>query len=198
MHAAAAKPGGIGGVPQSVGKDFSEADKPGKLPTRKKPTSERLYGKKGYAEGGEVDSPSPVDAYNSSYRWSRLMHGEKDSDEIAKGAADSARARQAKAQDDENFSKANKEGKPLTVGGTTYYPDLGKHPPPKEAKGGEIKEVAGKPIGNDDGIIAAQRGEFVVKKSAVKKLGSAVLNEINKGRLPSERLYGSRKAVRHA
>lgn len=66
------------------------------------------------------------------------------------------------------------------------------------ARGGEITEVAGKPIGKDDGIIAAQRGEFVVKKSAVKKLGVAALNEINKGRLPSERLYGSRKAVRHA
>lgn len=63
------------------------------------------------------------------------------------------------------------------------------------ARGGIIKEVAGKPIGKDDGLIAAQRGEFVVKKSAVKKLGAAVLNEINKGQLPSERLYGSRKAV---
>gem|GEM_PF-6119474 len=35
MHAAAAKKGGVDGVPQSVGKEFSEADKPGKLPKRK-------------------------------------------------------------------------------------------------------------------------------------------------------------------
>ena len=43
MYAAAAKPGGAGGVPQSVGKDFTSADQPGKLPERKK--SDR-YGKK--------------------------------------------------------------------------------------------------------------------------------------------------------
>lgn len=32
MYAAASKKGGAGGVPQSVGKDFTAADKPGKLP----------------------------------------------------------------------------------------------------------------------------------------------------------------------
>ena len=36
MWAAASKKGGVGGVPQSVGKEFAEADKPGKLPARKK------------------------------------------------------------------------------------------------------------------------------------------------------------------
>ena len=36
MHAAANKKGGAGGVPQKVGKEFSKADKPGKLPMRKK------------------------------------------------------------------------------------------------------------------------------------------------------------------
>ncbi len=36
MHAAASRKGGAGGVPQSVGKEFAEADKPGKLPARKK------------------------------------------------------------------------------------------------------------------------------------------------------------------
>ena len=68
----------------------------------------------------------------------------------------------------------------------------------EHARGGKITEVAGKPIGKDDGLIAAQRGEFVVKKSAAKKLGLDVLNEINKGRLPnSERLYGRKAVVRH-
>ena len=31
-YAAAATPGGIGGMPQAVGKEFVAADKPGKLP----------------------------------------------------------------------------------------------------------------------------------------------------------------------
>lgn len=65
------------------------------------------------------------------------------------------------------------------------------------ARGGKITQVAGKPIGKDDGLIAAQKGEFVVRKSAVQKLGLEVMNEINKGRLPSQRLYG-RKAGNHA
>ena len=38
MFAAAAKGGGVGGVPQSVGKDFAAADKGGKLPEKKKPS----------------------------------------------------------------------------------------------------------------------------------------------------------------
>ena len=36
MFAAASKKGGAGGVPQSVGKEFAEADPGGKLPERKK------------------------------------------------------------------------------------------------------------------------------------------------------------------
>lgn len=59
------------------------------------------------------------------------------------------------------------------------------------AEGGMIEHVSGGPIGKDDGLIAAQRGEYVVRKDAVKKLGKDTLEEINKGRLPtkSERLY---------
>jgi hypothetical protein len=36
MYAAAAKPAGAGGVSRKVAKDFVAADKPGKLPPRKK------------------------------------------------------------------------------------------------------------------------------------------------------------------
>lgn len=36
MFAAASKKGGVGGVPQSVGREFADADKGGKLPERKK------------------------------------------------------------------------------------------------------------------------------------------------------------------
>lgn len=43
MYAAASKKGGVDGVPQSVGKEFTDADKPGKLPARKKSP---LYDKK--------------------------------------------------------------------------------------------------------------------------------------------------------
>lgn len=35
MFAAAAKPGGAGGVSQSVGKEFADADQGGKLPEKK-------------------------------------------------------------------------------------------------------------------------------------------------------------------
>ena len=36
MFAAAAKKGGVDGVPQAVGKEFAAADKGGKLPARKR------------------------------------------------------------------------------------------------------------------------------------------------------------------
>ena len=54
-------------------------------------------------------------------------------------------------------------------------------------RGGKIKHTAGKPIGKDDGLIPAQRGEYVVRKSAVKKLGTGVLDTINKGKLPARK-----------
>ncbi len=44
MYAAAAKPGGVGGVPQKVAEEFTAADKPGKLPERK---ADKRYGSKG-------------------------------------------------------------------------------------------------------------------------------------------------------
>ena len=52
------------------------------------------------------------------------------------------------------------------------------------ARGGRIKHTMGKRIGKDDGLIPAQRGEYVVRKSAVKKLGNAALNTINRGKIP--------------
>lgn len=44
MYTAASKKGGAGGVSQAVAKEFTEADKPGKLPEKKKMRS--LYRKK--------------------------------------------------------------------------------------------------------------------------------------------------------
>lgn len=46
MYAAASKKGGAGGVPQSVAKEFTAADKPGKLPEHKgKSRRQKLYDK---------------------------------------------------------------------------------------------------------------------------------------------------------
>lgn len=55
------------------------------------------------------------------------------------------------------------------------------------ARGGKIKRVAGKPIGKDDGLIPAQKGEYVVRKSAVNKLGTKALNQINRGKIPARK-----------
>lgn len=46
MYAAASKKGGAGGVSQAVAKEFTEADKPGKLPEKKKKRVSDLYRKK--------------------------------------------------------------------------------------------------------------------------------------------------------
>lgn len=43
MYAAAAKKGGVGGVSQSVAKEFVAADKPGKLPAHKTKRQKALY-----------------------------------------------------------------------------------------------------------------------------------------------------------
>lgn len=43
MWAAANTKGGVGGVSQSVGKDFAAADKGGKLPEKKKRQHEKVY-----------------------------------------------------------------------------------------------------------------------------------------------------------
>lgn len=45
MYSAAAKKGGAGGVSQDVAKDFVAADKPGKLPEKKKSKGSVLYDK---------------------------------------------------------------------------------------------------------------------------------------------------------
>lgn len=49
------------------------------------------------------------------------------------------------------------------------------------AKGGKVKRVAGKPIGKEDGLIAAQKGEFVIRKAAVKKYGDRKMAAVNAG-----------------
>ncbi len=224
MHAAANTKGGVGGVSQAVGKEFSAADEPGKLPARKKPTSERLYGRKpkGFADGGKVDDdrilnemhqedlavqrklagrrvdpgmkhpPSEMSKeFQEDYNAPNEMGGYAEGGEVDPLPSPA----NDRSLTPEDFSRLleirmSRGGQKKGWTGATRPPG-----PDEKSNGGKITEVAGKPIGKDDGIIAAQRGEFVVKKSAVKKLGSAVLNEINKGRLPSARLYRGNKAV---
>lgn len=63
----------------------------------------------------------------------------------------------------------------------------------KMADGGTITEVAGEPIGKEDGLIAAQKGEYVIKKSSADKLGENVLDAVNKGDLEkATRLYNKK------
>ena len=50
------------------------------------------------------------------------------------------------------------------------------------AKGGEVKRVMGpNPKGPDDGYAALDKGEVVIRKSAVKKYGKNMLSKINSG-----------------
>lgn len=49
------------------------------------------------------------------------------------------------------------------------------------AKGGKVKRVAGKPIGKEDGLIAVQKGEYVIRKAAVQKHGAKKMAAVNRG-----------------
>ena len=59
------------------------------------------------------------------------------------------------------------------------------------AKGGMVtpRQVKGpNPPGPDDGYAALDNGEYVIKKSAVKKYGSNIFEQINAGKIPAQRL----------
>ena len=116
---------------------------------------------KGYADGGKVIAAGPP---------IQLGRFNAEADPKMSGAARAPGTKDKNAKDVEHpLSEAAKE--------------LG------AATGGKIKAVAGKPIGKDDGMIPVQVGEYVIKKAAVKKLGTAVLDQINKGRIPGHPLY---------
>jgi len=56
-------------------------------------------------------------------------------------------------------------------------------------KGGLIDKVAGpNPPGPDDGAGMLQLGEYVIKKSAVKKYGAGLLDMINAGKIPAKKM----------
>ena len=57
------------------------------------------------------------------------------------------------------------------------------------AKGGLINGMFGPdPDGPDEGQINIQRGEYVIKKSAVKKYGKGLLDMINDGKVPAKKM----------
>ena len=59
------------------------------------------------------------------------------------------------------------------------------------AKGGMVtpRQVKGpNPPGPDDGYAALDNGEYVIRKSAVKKYGSNIFEQINAGKIPAQRL----------
>lgn len=49
------------------------------------------------------------------------------------------------------------------------------------AKGGKITRTAGPKVGKEDGLIAVQKGEYVVRKDATQKYGPAKMAAVNKG-----------------
>jgi hypothetical protein len=58
------------------------------------------------------------------------------------------------------------------------------------AKGGMVKMKPQKynPPGPDDGYAALENGEYVIRKSAVKKYGANIFEQINAGKIPAKRL----------
>jgi len=57
------------------------------------------------------------------------------------------------------------------------------------AKGGLIDNLTGPdPAGPDDGYGKLQVGEYVIKKSAVKKYGQGLLDMINDGKVPAKKM----------
>lgn len=57
------------------------------------------------------------------------------------------------------------------------------------AKGGLVNKVWGKnPMGQDDGAGYLDLGEYVIRKSAVKKYGKGLLDMINEGKVPAKKI----------
>ena len=58
------------------------------------------------------------------------------------------------------------------------------------AKGGKVNMAPQmhNPPGPDDGYAALDNGEYVIRKSAVKKYGSNIFEQINAGKIPAQRL----------
>lgn len=115
---------------------------------------------KGYAEGGKVIKITKPEAREWKDRIPRQGHDPGDYPSVFDELDDTTR--------DQNVRDGPRERTQVGM-----------------KAGGKVTKVAGKPIGKDDGLIAAQKGEYVVRKAAVKKLGTKTMDEINKGRIPT-------------
>lgn len=202
MAAAAHTKGGFGGVTQKVGREFNQADKGTGILNHK---SSHMYRPKGYSRGGAVEAPKGLRLGGKAGFATGGMVNATYSADLAQWQAEQEHAGSGGGRGTgiDAGSGSSAAGGTTSGAGEISGPSGGPGETGADqgyAKGGKIvvgkiKHVAGKPIGKDDGLIPAQRGEFVVRRSAVKKLGVATLNEINKGHLPSShRMYG-RKAV---
>ena len=125
----------------------------------KKPPPKRPAGRKGYYAGGPVISNNSL--------GNSIMGGFMAGIGMGKTVKDLSK-------DDKDKSKD--PNAPITD--TTSSIDEGYR------RGGRIRSTSGPKIGKDDGLIPAQKGEYVVRKAAVNKLGTKVLGQINKGHLP--------------
>jgi hypothetical protein len=161
----------------------------------KKPIHKPRGYRRGYDDGGSVSSPGTPVNPNSISRG------------VQSGMSTALQLMTMKnlASSQGGASDKGGGGSPPGGGGSSSTPDTGSTGAPKSAtspsstgaqmdmgvpgqrKGGMIKRVAGRPIGKDDGLIPAQRGEYVIRKSAVQKLGTRALSQVNKGKLPARR-----------
>jgi hypothetical protein len=124
-----------------------------------------------YQEGGSV-SASDIDPnylskrINQGFDTARSMIGMSNmADKLMKGGSGSDTGKVLPGSD-----MSGGTGSPVAGGGSR--------------KGGPIRKTYGPKLGKEDGVIAAQRGEYVVRKSAAKKLGKSALDTINRGKLP--------------
>jgi hypothetical protein len=172
MHgiASGSIPAGRGGPSKAVAKEFVSTDKPGKLPEHvDNRRSKQMYGRKviarGKAKGGKIN-PGDVTPEEQQYAVTRMG------------------------------KRLEKEGQTTGFyGGGAVATRVMKGRQLGDHKGGRINSVTGRPVGKDDGMAPVQVGEYVVRKAAVKKLGLAALDEINKGRLPKAKGLYRKKAA---
>jgi hypothetical protein len=124
--------------------------------------------RRGYYAGGEVNNdPGPV----KNTLGQSIMSGAM----MAASAASAAKGLGAGAKDPSPAPPARSNPLVMDADKSSYK------------GGGKIKHTSGPRIGKDDGLIPAQRGEYVVRKSAVKKLGTPALNQINRGKIPARK-----------
>ena len=93
------------------------------------------------------------------------------------------------ASDNEAFDRAFSAAGGDNSGSNTA-PSPGERGGEQLAKGGKVnmKPQMHNPPGPDDGYAALDNGEYVIRKSAVKKYGSNIFEQINAGKIPAQRL----------